>query len=948
LLRDGKVLRFDAGYTRWLSGDSKGMLRSQGVTEHALTAVAWLERGLVATTADGKLLVTEGPLGPWRMAVARSLPIRILRTYQGTLTIEQGHRIGILPSMPQPGRELEVHWLDEFEGRPVLDAQLDASGRGLVVFSPQRLAETADFGHTYRAIADDGVLALALRVDGSRVIVSPGGVHDVFARAYVIGSGKLERSLNVPEEGQPYATVGEATAWTAPPSINNGTTLDFSRFSMASDSGTGNRFVVDGDTVIYHAAKPLLKFSLGQPVDDSDSGPTTTRSEWSSACGGTLALGYHQAVYVRRGQGQWRNLELPAPEGGKWSESNRLRGMTLLTSRHLVYRVNDSAYLVDIDLSRPQPRLVASDLDTLEFESGCSSDLPAEVWGSDYRHFRTSAFTVRPDGGAAVKATSLGNELARDATWMTNLDDGTQLFRTGEGISRVTPQGHVEVVTLPRPPTPPTSPSSGRSNAGYILGFGMSREGRGLYIDQATGDLWQTLDGARTFTRTRGIGRSLSGKRVFCTRNRCEVENQVVRVGWDETPVAVVDQPKTTTRGWQIECHDARPIPLPGGLSSASIEEPVARLDSEDWAAAVTEAKPRPSDESMSVLGPYTDNKQGFIAMRGGTLEYFPLNRWFGPVTASGLRVYASENLVGLISSAGGEAGISGQLSIETWLIPNEPHQPPRKLKLNPGEFGYASYGFSLVPEGFVTRDGVAFVDGHTRRLFLLDRRGTATQRTWHGDVEAPYARPTLQRAKDGSLFIASRTPNEMTLISIDSDDYVRDVQLAVKPTVEAGVGILDESSGRSLVMPVDRGEERQLYRFPLDERMRLGPGEPFGTSQLTPYGLLEFSPCRGASEGASYFELTVDKVVVFVDGERHEGTLRRVLRLGASSTGSPDAAPEICVANAQFLALAPEEWSGGPAPSLKILWRSFEEPALLWTPRDKLVQASCPFVSQP
>jgi hypothetical protein len=920
--------------------------RADEVQGVALSSVAWLDSGIVAATKDGSLLVTNEPLAPFRVLINKA-PTQLLSTYEQTLTIEQDGRVGIIARLPSAFSNPEIRWLKDFQGRPVLDALLDAQGKGLIVFSPQLLAETSDFGQTLHPIPDADILAKELHVVGSRIVVVPGGEHDVFARSYEVGSGKLERSLRVPEEKQLYAKVGEAPNWQAT-EIDSSDARRSERFSMAAASANSSRYAVDGDTVVYAGSRRLLEFTLGKPVSNTHQEMAHSFEARVSACGGTFALGYDRKVYIRRGESTWRDLNLPDPEGKTWAGPHRIQGITLVTPRHLVYRVGTKAYLLDLEHPQELRSFVAFEFRGTELESGCSETLPAKIWDSNHLHHRLGYFTVDINQKEASRVTQLQKLVDWTDRWIANFDDGSQLYWTKNELVLLDAEGISEKRALPGDAQVLSRSTPNSTNSPeFLKGLGLNREGRGIYIEPENGEVWQTIDKARTFTKVQGVGRSLGGKRVFCTRNRCEVDNEVLRVGWDDPTLPALPQPeRKADPHWQLTCSDLKPLDLPKGLEATHIGEPVMKLGSSDWVAGVTQTKERAEAEvEMSVIGPYTDNQLGFAVQRSGTIEYYPLRKWYGPVAASGIKVYASQHWVGLISHSDGHAGISGQSPVETWLIPQHPHQPPRKIPLHPGEFGYPSPGFSLSPEGVITPNGVGFIDYHARRLFLLDRRGNVTQRSWAGAIDFPDSRPSvgqgsLDQGKEGTLLVANRNAELLEFYVIDNDGYIHSSRRAVASSREIGVGIISTGFETSIVMPVDRGNTSQLYRFPVSDSMQLGVGEPMGEAALNAQGLLDFPPCKQANEEASFFELTANDLSAVVNGQMKQGALRRVLRV-QSTRESP---PSVCVANTSFTVKDTIGPTDTPNTVLKILWKTAGADALVFRPEAGLAQANCAF----
>jgi hypothetical protein len=614
-----------------------------------------------------------------------------------------------------------------------------------------------------------------------------------------------------------------------------------------------------------------------------------------------------------------------------------------VTPRHLVFRLGTKAYLLDLEHPQAPLRTVAFECRGTELESGCSEALPAKVWESNHLHHRTGYFTVDVNQQDASKVTQLQKPVDWTDRWLTNFDDGSQLYWTKNGLVLVDSEGVFEKRTLPGDAQALFQRTSDTPNGPeFLRGLGLNREGRGIYIEPETGEVWQTIDKARTFTKVRGVGRSLGTQPVFCTRNRCEINNEVIRVGWDDaaTPALPPNERKAVPH-WQLTCSDLKPLDLPKGLEAKHLGEPVMKLNSPDWIAGVTQTKERVTAEpEMSTIGLYTDNRLGFAMQRSGTLEYYPLHQWYGPVAASGVRVYASQQWVGLISSADGPASISGQLPVETWLIPEHPHQPPRKIPLHPGEFGYLGQGFSLLPEGVITPKGVGFIDSQSRRLFLLDRRGTVAQRSWAGSVDIPDSRPSVAQGKKSTWLVANRNAEQLEINFIDNDGYVHTSRRAVASTREIGVGIASTGDESFIVMPVDRGNTRQLFQFPVGESMQLGLGKPLGEATLNAQGLLEFPPCNQTHDEGVFFELTVDGISASINGQLMHGALRRVIRVQSTS----ESQPSVCVANKTFTVRGIIDPYYTPRTVMKILWTATGADALVWGAETGLTQAKCTF----
>jgi hypothetical protein len=537
---------------------------------------------------------------------------------------------------------------------------------------------------------------------------------------------------------------------------------------------------------------------------------------------------------------------------------------------------------------------------------------------------------------------------------LATLEDGSYLSWSASKrrLVRTNPAGTEMFITLPGPAPESVQLAPGSTVFKYETtrsypyrplpaGLGFNQQGKGLYLEPKTGRVWQTLDAGKSWTRSHGVGRALDHKRVFCTENRCEVENELVRVGWDESSIqgrlpslaAVSSVPAL-----RIRCETIKSVTLPAGLSENSVMPPSARLESSDWIAGVMESKQRPgSNEYPSPLDYITDNRTGFVVERQHQIQYYPLHSWRGPEQLSGVMVFANQHFYGILSYARDSTPRfmkGGKLPAETWIFLDAPGQAPAALEIAAGEFDYPNVGFSIARQNILARDADVWVEMHDRRLFWLDRHGKVEARSFaSGDINGSFTRAVAERTNDGIIWVARQDPRQLELLAIDADGYTRDAHLAIAKSREVGAGLVRDKDRVFVILPVERGTNRQLWRFPIDRNLRLGPGEPLGDSVRDEHGLLAFPRCGKSVGEAAYMELAIPDVPVQLGGESNRGLLRRLLRVEHNRA---------CQLASEFIVESDSDAGPNIQVKLKILWQANETAALVWQPGRGLGRGVC------
>ncbi len=979
-------VHLDAGYMRWLYDGKKAPQFARELPQDELMELAWLNDGLVATTKNGKLVVADEPLGAWRTLLNDvNAPPHLLGTYQEALILAHAGQVGVVIRLPKAGTPLDIHWLPEFEGRPIMDAKVDTTGKGLVLFSPQRLAQTSDFGRTYHELDDRGVVASKLRVDGQRVVIEPGGDHDVFARAFLPGAVKIERSQSTEKGFSPFAVVKDTSP--LPPALRFSGDYRQHRVSVAAELGNGTQLAVDGDIVTFFNAPHINEATLGLPLGVAlaqgaegwgfDQPPVAPRTELGLDLDGALAhdswdFSYSLAaceatvvvksegkdnIYVRRGKQPVLQIALKIPEAAKNPDSEFKEGavLALVSSKDLLYRINETLFYVDLEHPEAPPQVVAVGLTRGEaLITACGKGFPAIVHLTEWGQV-VGSVVVDPHAKLPSTMTLRSqDQLFGSLPLLATLEDGSYLSWSAGNrrLIRTHSDGTETLVTLPGPAPESVQLAPGATVFKYETtrsypyrplpaGLGFNQQGKGLYLEPETGRVWQTLDAGKSWTRSNGLGRTLDHKRVFCTENRCEVENELVRVGWDEpsiqgrlpSPAAVSLLPKL-----RIRCATVKSVTLPAGLSENSVMPPSARLESSDWIAGVMESKQRPgSNEYPSPLDYITDNRTGFVVERQHKIQYYPIHSWQGPEQVSGVMVFANQHLGGILSYAQHTTPHfmqGSKLPTETWIFPDAPDQAPEALEITAGEFDYPTAGFSIARQNILARDADTLVDMHDRRLFWLDRHSKVETRSWAGgDINGSSTRPVAERTNDGIIWVARQEPGKLELLAIDPDGYTRDAHLAIAKCREVGAGLMREKDRMFVILPVERGANRQLWRFPIDVNLRVGPGEPLGQSVRDNHGLLAFPRCGNSDGEAAYLELAIPNVPVELGGESNRGLLRRLLRIEHNRA---------CQLASEFIVESDPDVAPDIQVKLKILWQANGTDALVWQHGRGLGKGAC------
>jgi hypothetical protein len=897
VVRSGdRELRLDAAGARWLFRPGAEPARSAGYESARLGSIMLLERGVLMVTDGGQVLQAGDDLGP--LARVLELPPgtdpQAAALYRGGVTLSGEAGVAFLRPPASAGEPPPAPvWLPPFEERRPLDARIGADCQGLVLFTPQRLASTRDCGKTYQPIDDRGVYAASLLVDGERVIVDPGGEHDVFARAFTPGAAGLARSLHASSEEQPARSAREKQ----PPALSAESlrrAVDAAAPIRALAAGflrhlEKGAVVAEGDRVFFFAAgAPFGAGTLGGPItwiDGSKRWPERLhRGTGFTACAGTRVITTGGGHLWTEGGDEKRYAEAAAALRKAQPSQVALHGSDLL-----FYDTLDGVYRVDLRGPWAPVRVVRSRGGALRVR--CDASQPSPLWLDETRVVPAArAFAPKPDDAEPPVTVTLPPSFTGPPLPLGMTRDGSLMVRD---------RGGTALAVLHEDSTAEAHPWPGEGEPLAVAG---NDEGRALAVERKTGRAYQSLDAGATWAETRGPGRPIGGAGLFCSATRCEVEGLFLRRGWDEAapelpaPAAPLPAPEPTL-GPAVACElapDASPR-LPPGVAKDDVTltfGPAGAL----W-AGMGLASGKEDEESYGSAGPEAQRTLTMlIGGADGRVLQARAMAWKGPRATTTSTVLAGEGALFLWMDARGLTGnvISAQPNALGAYAPDG-RAPPRRLKTNLGEVAYALGGFAFAPAPFATATGLAVLDTRDREVLWLDARGAPERRGWPDDAwgrksEDPDAHDALAKRPDDTWIAVESGPEWVRLVTAAKDGVTATRTLSRARFAEQGAGIL--ASGADVDVALVEREPSgplalRLHR--VDAELGLGPPRTIpGTAG--PSAPLSFPAC-GAAPPAGVMELRAP-IEVVVGGIRAPATLLRRVRFDAAGA---------CVARSQL-----------------------------------------------
>jgi len=433
-----------------------------------------------------------------------------------------------------------------------------------------------------------------------------------------------------------------------------------------------------------------------------------------------------------------------------------------------------------------------------------------------------------------------------------------------------------------------------------------NHNGRGLCIEKSTGRTWQSIDGAKTWTPTAGPGRPIDDRAVYCTTNRCEVQELFVRHGWDEPgtqqPQREVKPSKlkpatqatvpTASKQPHIECQPepkANPQ-LPAGSKLAWPNGLRASVGFADalW-AAVSFTVLEPPKPNYFELYPIKKRKLSLlIGTADGRVREHVLGRFKGNAASDQATVLAGSQSLWANWITPKEAkslgSDGGQVApVKAVLLTNKADARPHRLR---GPFDRIAWDRGSVTSclglSWATNQGIARFERCSNSVLWTDDRGKTTRRNigvageiWQprpplavGPNDSwitvlPYSGAILQDPHESWPAFVSPT-DSLELISVGPDNVENRRHYAVAPNhrvVGAGLAVGAGKVDVGLIEIDDTTEPKlQVYRLAKDLEL-VGPlGASAGAKTSLP--LLELPSC-GTKVPSGVFEVLHKEVTV-------------------------------------------------------------------------------------
>jgi hypothetical protein len=924
-------LRVDRGDVRWLFARGKEPKRAAVADEKAAMAMGFVLGGLLAAGGDQRLRFAREPLGEWidLGSVPEGMRVEALAVWRDGVTAEIDGNVTTLPALarvargeaaPAEGVLAERAPLAWMEGRRPVEARIGADGRGIAIFSPQAIGATADGGRTFTRIDDRGLFVSGLVADGDRVVLAPGGVNDVFARAYTPGSSALARTP-VPEV-TPSLVRAKGLEAIEPvdrdaarkDAIEHGTRVRGGIFAPL-DRG---RAVLDGDDYIELVDGALGIGALGAGVAWSkvpafDKMCSRDRADNLSASGGTVAFRCGSGFFALR-PNQVIHVPLDTGVGAATLESPSSLVVLRVETNAAERTVDTVAYRVD--LAQPKHREVIArgpglwSPDRLYKRAG---DASAPQWATrsgEDRH----VYRLDPSAGTLTRV-EIPPEAPPDLAFAGFSAEGGLVLRSRKTLANlvhVSVGGEVEVRATPLGENATDDPLVRNKNADKTTWgtIAINHDGRGLAIDG--GDhAWQTNDAGRTWQPTTPPGPRAQRSRVVCGRTRCELEDVAVRVGWDEAPVSIAEAapaprkhgPLSAARAVTLSCaEDAARRPKLDPARHGAPAEITFGADNHLWSGvSIADRTRMPKDPDADEQLARRGVEQEMFVLHGdddGRVDARSLTRWridwrAAEGKGSNVRLHPGKVLaVAWADPTLAVGAFSAILSVR--LATDAGSGGPKRAR---GEFGSAPFPFYDGKDGyfglgygsFATPEGVGVLDDHARKLHWIKASGAMETRDWPGlaPMRSRWQRyaggdgeGALARAADGR-WIAAQLGEERSirLVEIAPDGLSHDTTLLFDPRDrERGVSLLADGDAvfAALVEPVEGGGAELRLR-PIDADLRLGA--PVTLARGEPGAPLAIPSCGAGAPAAELRLAWPEKVTLKLGDFVRQGMLVREVR---------------------------------------------------------------------
>jgi hypothetical protein len=943
-----REVRLDLADTRWLYRGGVEPVRSAGFETSPLAWLLLLDEGTVAVTEDGRFLYAPDDIGPWQEPLA-ALPdageLRGVSVYRGGITVRGRRGVGCLriPTGASDGGAPELAWLPPFEGRLALDARIGADCAGLVVFSPQRLAATRDCGRTVQPLDDRGVFAGSLVADGDRIVVTPGGDHDVFARAFVPGASRLARAFSPRDDERPSSGGEQPSALARAEDPGSRSLADFrerapgDRTPMrASPPSWRSRHdyetAVEGDRVfLLSASASLAAGTLGGGFTSFGRKAKNCRERrvGFSACGGTRVLGCKGEAHAWTEAGEAPAFEDAAQELARhW-----VTEIALQNAHDLFYLEGRELHRIDLrDPSRAALLTPVQLAPEARLHTRCDGTGRSPVWIGATQVVSEAAAR---DPAARATAVVLPASFEREPAVLGFARDGSLLVRDRKAgrIAVLHEDGSAEERPMPGSGDP--GPDA--------LAVAFNDDGRGLAIERASGRAFQSLDAGATWTPTRGPGRPIGRAEIFCTETRCEVEGLFLRRGWDEAaplsgasphraaalgsappasggsaPVLDRAAPPKAPDTPVVACEraPAGAPHLPAGIPPEGISPgfgPSGAL----WAATAVISGPpdegksarRRSELRMRKTAGKPVSKEWQVAQRSlwmlvgtadGRVTKTLAGAWEGTEESTDSTVLARDGVLFAWMEPGKlGAGVTEVTSTPAALSPGEGLTPPRRVKGSLGDWGRSGPPLSEVP--VVTAAGLAVHDHRRHTVRWFDRAGKLTTRVWPDHpvgtsfddaLVGAFDRFVLMRGwgawvalaatPDGTWIAVETADQAVRLVSVAPDGVMATRLSVLAHQAERGAGIL--AAGAEIDVALVEQDESgapalRLHR--VDGDLGLGPPRTVPGTRGADGALLPLPACT-ATLPAGAMDLGRE-VEVRVAGKTERAALVRRVRFDAA-----------------------------------------------------------------
>ncbi|APR79649.1 Hypothetical protein A7982_04996 [Minicystis rosea] len=888
LVRHGdRELRLDASDTRWLHRPGAAPAHAATFEGAPLEAIALLDHGVLAVAKGGRVLHAADDLAPFQ--VVGDLPAGVdastVGAYRGAITLHGARGVAFVRTDREAMASAvkEPLWLPPFEGRRAVDARIGADCAGLVVFSPQRLASTRDCGRSYQPIDDRGVHAASLLVDGDRVIVAPGGDHDVFARAFANGGARLERSL-VPAGDSQAASGTRAPKEVDPRSahqavdraVDTGTAIRASWTDLSSSEET--KVTADGDRIFFVSRfVPLGEGRLGEGITwwhREKHWPGCSYEAVSfSACGGTRVLACGKAVHAWTGDAPGKPIEaITAALGGRLAKSVALSGP------HQIFFTNDQGtWRADLR-GGAAPILVRPRAAGDELRTRCDAGRRGPLWIGTRSVIPTNrAWADAPAERDTVIQVDRPVSFRGKTVVLGTARDGSLLVRDSgsSALAVLHEDGRAEARALP-------------VTSDVAVAF--DGEEHGLAIERATGRAFQSNDAGATWAETRGPGRPIGDAGLECTASRCEVEDLFVRRGWDEASPAIEPPPPPSlaTKGaapFACEADPASAPRLPAGISPLGLE-PTFGPSGALWAAmAVTSGK---EDDDAGAAGPIGQRTLTMlVGGADGSVQKTVAASWKGPRATTTSMVLTREGALFLWMDARGIGPnvVSAQPNA-LGAYAADGHAPPRRTKARFDEVAYMQGIFAIRDAPFIADSGLAVLEARNRNVLWFDERGAVTTRPWPDDAmgvedDDAVSVDALAKRSDGTWIAIEAGRRWARVIAIAPDFVIRTRMMARERMEEQGVGILASGADVDVALVERDASGASVLRLHrVDADLGLGPPRTIPGTEAAPGVPIPLASCTGAKL-PGVMDLATS-IVARIGGTTAPATLSRRVRFDA------------------------------------------------------------------